>query len=66
MDLNRIARKRVETLLSLAKEMWEKDKTLSKRYVQLARKIGMRHQLKLGNKRFCKKCDTIFIPGKTV
>ena len=66
MDINKIARKRIETLLALAKGMWDKDKKLSKRYVQLARKIGMRHQIKLGNKLFCKKCDAVYLPGKTV
>lgn len=60
------ARSRIEKLLQLAKEYLETDEVLSKRYVTLARRIAMRHRIKLGNKLFCKKCGILFVFGKTV
>ncbi|MEK6954896.1 MAG: ribonuclease P [Candidatus Micrarchaeota archaeon] len=66
MNLDNIAMGRCEKLLLMAKEMYDEDKALSKRYVSLARKIAMRHRLPLGSKSFCKKCGSIFIPGKTL
>ncbi len=63
---DRIALERCEYLLELAKQMWKKDEKLSKRYVQLARKIAMRHRLKLGRRKFCKKCNAVFIVGETL
>jgi len=66
MNADAIARQRIATLLELAETMWERDKALSKRYVRLARRIAMRHRIRLGNALFCKKCDSIFVPGRTV
>lgn len=66
MNLNEIAMGRCERLLALAAEKWDAEPELSKRYVSLARKIAMRHRLHLGPKRFCKKCDSVFVPGKTL
>ncbi len=66
MDVDRIARERIEILLGLARKMWGEDKNLSKRYVQLARRIAMRHRIKLSSWLFCKKCGAVFIHGKTV
>ncbi len=66
MNLDKIAISRIEKLLKLAEEICFEDKALSIRYVELARKIAMRHRLSLGSKRFCKKCNTIFIAGKTL
>ena len=66
MDLNKIAQERINVLLELAKKMHSRDKELAERYVSLARKIGMRHRIRIGNKRFCKKCNSIWIPGKTL
>lgn len=66
MNANEIALKRCEKLLHMARGVYGKDKTLAKRYVSLARKISMRHRLKLGNEAFCKKCGTVFVPGVTL
>jgi len=66
MNVDAMARQRIETLLGLAKKMWRVDKLLSRRYVRLARKIAARHRIKLGNKLFCKKCNAVFIPGRTL
>ena len=66
MDLNKIAEERCEKLLQLAREIYRKDKVLSKRYAALARKIAMRHRFSLGRKEFCRKCGVVFIPGTTL
>ena len=66
MNLNAIARSRCEKLIALAKEMYSEDSILAKRYVSLARKIAMRHRFSLGRRFFCRECDAIFIPGKTL
>lgn len=66
MDANKIAKERCEKLLRMAREVYAKEPALAKRYVTLARKISMRHRISLGNAAYCKKCNTIFIPGKTL
>jgi ribonuclease P protein subunit RPR2 len=66
MNANEIAKKRCETLLALAKKAYVGEPSLAKRYVYLARKIAMRHRISLGNKTFCKKCNAVFIEGKTL
>ncbi|MFH0972214.1 MAG: ribonuclease P [Candidatus Micrarchaeota archaeon] len=66
MNLDQIASRRCGKLLKMAAEIYDSDKALSKRYVQLARRIAMRHRIPLGSKLFCKKCSTIFIHGKTL
>lgn len=66
MNVNKIAFERCVTLLELSRRMFAGDKALAKRYVLLARKIAMRHRLKLGSKEFCKKCNTPFIAGVTL
>ncbi|MFH1442972.1 MAG: ribonuclease P [Candidatus Micrarchaeota archaeon] len=66
MNLDEIAYGRCGKLLLMAAGIYTEDPALSKRYVQLARKIAMRHRIPLGSKSFCKKCNTVFIPGKTL
>ncbi len=66
MNIDDIAFGRCQKLLELAREMFPEDKALSRRYVELARKIAMRHRIPLGSKEFCKKCGIIFIHGKTL
>lgn len=63
-----IAKERIQILLDLAKKNLEKHPNRSRRYVELARKIGLRYNIRLTKKQkrsFCKKCNTILIPGKT-
>ena len=57
-DAVKISKDRIAKLLHLSKEVLKDDEELSKRYVKLARKIAMRHRIKLGNRLFCKKCNT--------
>ena len=55
------ARKRIDTLLSLSQAAYAGgEQKLSTRYVVLARKIAMRHRLKIGVAAFCKNCNQIF------
>ncbi|PIO06481.1 ribonuclease P [Candidatus Micrarchaeota archaeon CG08_land_8_20_14_0_20_59_11] len=64
MDAREIAKERCEKLIKLAGA--EKDARLSKRYITLARKIAMRHQISLGSKSFCRRCGTVWVPGRTL
>ena len=57
----KIAKERIEILFDEAKKTSHKD--LQKRYVQLARKIGMRYNVRLTSeqkRKFCKNCYTYF------
>ena len=63
-----IASKRIEILFSLAKESYDTDPGLSRKYVKLIRRIGRHYRIRLGRKfkdNVCGKCDTVFIPGKS-
>jgi len=66
MDAQKIAKERCEKLLRMAREVYPKEPALAKRYVFLARKLSMRHRVSLGNGEYCKKCNTVFIPGVTL
>ncbi|MCD6226435.1 MAG: ribonuclease P [Candidatus Aenigmarchaeota archaeon] len=58
----KIAKERIKRLLELAKEKNES------RYISLAKKIGMRYNVRLPKKikrKICKKCNIFLIPGKT-
>jgi ribonuclease P protein subunit RPR2 len=62
----RIANDRINILFSLAKKMYRKYPDRSKRYVQLARKIGLRYNIRLRKKQkklFCKKCNSFLVYG---
>jgi len=63
-----IAKERIERLFELAREEFNKNPERSRNYIKMARKIGMRYnvRLKIEQKRnFCKKCNQLFIPKKT-
>ena len=62
-----IAGERIDILLRQARKMLDRDPKLSKRYVELARKISMRTKVRIpsSEKRYlCKGCGTILIPGR--
>lgn len=63
----RIARERINILLSLAKKEVDKHPERSKRYVQLARKMAMKYNIRLKKRKreFCKNCNMPFIFSKT-
>ncbi len=65
----RIAKERIEILLDLAKKEAKKNLERSRRYVELARTIGKRYNIRLKKEQkdsFCKKCNTPLIPGFTM
>lgn len=65
----KVAKERIDILLNLARKELEKKPERSRRYVELARKIGMRYKVrftKQTKESFCKKCDTLLVPGKTL
>ncbi|MEM5875278.1 MAG: ribonuclease P [Candidatus Aenigmatarchaeota archaeon] len=62
----KIAKERIEILLELAEKEVKKNPERSKRYVELARIIGKRYNIRLTKEqknKFCKKCNIILIPG---
>lgn len=62
-----IAKERMEILLKLAKKEARKNPERSRRYAMLARKIGMRYNVRLPagwKRKFCKSCGTQLKAGK--
>jgi ribonuclease P protein subunit RPR2 len=69
MDNKEVARERIKKLFSEADKVFSKDKKLANRYVNLARKIAMKLNLRMprGYKRkFCKHCYSYLKPGKNL
>ena len=66
-ERQRIAEKRIGILLNEAKKAAkESEYMLAKRYVYLARKMGMKHRVKLPDAEkhwVCKRCNSYLIPG---
>jgi ribonuclease P protein subunit RPR2 len=61
-----MAAERMVRLFDLAEESFDNDPGLSKRYVFLARRIGMRHRVRLPphlKRKVCKGCGTYLVPG---
>ncbi len=62
-----IALERIHRLFELAKAEFAKHPERSKRYVELARKIGTRNKAVIPaelKKQFCKKCGAFLVKGK--
>ncbi len=62
----RIARERIEKLFRLADEAASHDISLSDRYVEIAKKIGMRYLVRIPKRlkiRMCKYCGGFLKPG---
>ena len=65
---SRIAKERIEILIDLAKKEFKNHPERSKKYVELARKIGKRYNVRLTKEQkrsFCKKCNQLLIPNET-
>lgn len=61
-----IARERMEILLGLARKLIVKDPELSRRYVKLAWRIGMKSNVRMRREEklyLCRKCYTLLVPG---
>ena len=64
----KIAKERIDILFALAKKELKKHPKRSRRYVELARKIGLRYNVRLPKelkRTFCKNCNTLLIKGLT-
>ena len=68
-EQRKTARKRIETLFDEAEKAAVKDRLdRADRYVDLARKIGMRYNVTIPSefrRRFCKRCYSYLFPEKT-
>ncbi len=61
-----MAAQRMVRLFDLADESFDEDPGLSKRYVFLARRIGMRHRVRMPShlkRRICNSCGAYLVPG---
>lgn len=64
----KIAMKRINILFTQAKRIVKEDKELANRYIELARKIAMKFNLKLPKelrKMVCRSCKRFLMPGIT-
>jgi len=59
----KIARERIVILFAQAEREFAKHPERAKRYVELARKIGMRYRVRLGRADFCRQCNAYLKPG---
>jgi len=62
----RIARERISILFREAGKEFRKHPERSKRYVELAKKIGMRYNVRIAKnlkRRFCSRCSSYLKPG---
>jgi len=65
--VEKIALERIYRLFELAEQQFESHPERSKRYVELARRIGMRNKARIPpelKQRFCKKCNAFLVDGK--
>jgi len=67
INVDAIARARIEILFSRAVRVFPENPALGARYISLGRKIALRHAIRLGKMRelYCKNCNSPRIPGVT-
>ena len=68
-ELRKIVKERIAILLALAKKEQKDKPKRSKRYIELAQKLGTRYNIRLSREQrtwFCKKCRSAWIPGYNV
>jgi len=66
MEAQKIARERMDLLYAMAIQRLESEPELSKRYIRLAREIGMRHSISLRREQkrwLCPSCGLPLLPG---
>jgi len=64
----KIAKERIQILFNLAEKELKKHPERSKRYVELARKISLRYNVRLPKelkRKFCKNCSSLLVPSIT-
>ena len=65
-NIKEIARERIEILFNQAERVFPSDRTLAKRYLELARRVGMKAGVRLTKEqklRLCKGCGGLLVPG---
>lgn len=65
-NIREIARARIEILFNQAQSAFPSDPTLAKRYIELARRIGMKAGVRLTREQklsLCKGCGGLLVPG---
>lgn len=63
-----IAKERIQILFREAEKEFKEHPERSRRYVELARKIGLRYNVRLPKelkRKFCKNCNSLLIPSVT-
>jgi len=69
-NIQKLAEERISYLFKKAEEVAKSgNPELAKRYVTIAKNIGMKSQLPIPRtlkRKFCKKCYSFFVQGKTV
>lgn len=66
--IKEIAKQQIERLFELAESVSDVRPELSDRYVHLAKRIGMRHRVRIPahlKHRTCKHCGKYLVPGRT-
>lgn len=69
MDIKKIVKDRIAQLLELAERNVKRNPQRSRRYVQLALRLSMRHKVgipKRFKRSFCKRCYRYWVPGYNV
>ncbi len=64
--IQRIAKERIKLMFELAKDNFKKDSRISDKYIKMARRIAMKHKIRLPSslkKRFCKNCHKYLVPS---
>ncbi|RLJ01561.1 MAG: ribonuclease P [Candidatus Aenigmatarchaeota archaeon] len=62
----RIAKERIILLLREAEKIFSRNRKLAKRYIELARRIGMKYRVRMPRKykrMICRNCHTLLRPG---
>lgn len=65
--VSQVARERIDILIRQARETVEKNESLSRRYVDLVRRISERTKVRVPletKKYLCKNCGIIMVPGR--
>ncbi len=69
MKEKKIALNRIKILYNKAVSLYDKNPELSRKYIYIILKIKNKFRIRFGSdlkNKFCKKCYTVWIPGKTL
>lgn len=66
-EMKKTAKERIKYLFEQAEKAFNRNPSLSNRYVTLARKLAMKYKVRIPRelkRRFCKHCYRYLVPGK--